>query len=81
MAKSLQILDVGMSVAIGGDPEPIPAMITAVEIGLGRVVRYRVAWWNGRCRSEEMLNADEILIPPPTPTQKIGFLSRIQEQS
>lgn len=56
----VQVFAPGSKVEIHPGKAPIKGTVLEAAIATGGGVRYRVAWWNGRSRSEDWLEACEV---------------------
>lgn len=67
----LEVYQCGSRVCLDRD---IEAIVTEILIE-GYSVQYKVAWWDGRARNEQWVNAAEVFAPQDTPELQIGFLT------
>jgi len=71
--EPLEVLAVGSSCKIGfRDLGRVPGVILGVAIYSGLQVQYRVAWWDGRVRKSEWVDACEVT-PDDDQRLRIGF--------
>ena len=62
-------------VVLPGKPDPIPAKVLAVKVGMGGAIKYQAAWWSDGSRSQEWLHECEVAADrQPDKLQQIGFL-------
>lgn len=69
----MKVYDIGTVVTIGPKDDGTKGIVAAILISNGTRVQYKIAWWDGRTRHEEWLEAFEI-VGKASDRCTIGFL-------
>ena len=69
----VSVWSIGSTCEVSVGCDPVRAVITGVTIYPGPQIQYRVAWWSGKTRYEEWLQACEVSQPSGRDETKIGF--------
>jgi len=65
----------GTKVMVGNSlGESLQGTITGIWVTGNDTVQYRVSWWIGHERREEWMTRDEVHLPLPGTTTRIGFI-------